>query len=258
MLPSTVNKVATLWNWLTGHCGSWYPKCPAPSRDTLRLRLTGAAKTLDSARHDEKRMNQPNRPVENITAVAGLFEGGLAVVALIVGYFVGYSPLSTVEWSADVWPVNSLAVLWGLLATAPMLAGMLLVDRTRFRPFVRLRRFFRHIVLPLFQDASLIELALISLIAGIAEEMLFRGLMQDGLAAWLGGTSGLWVGLAASSIVFGLAHAVTRTYAVLATVAGFYLGGLFLLTDNLLAPVTAHAAYNFLTLAYLVPSRRAK
>ena len=148
------------------------------------------------------------------------------------------------------------ALLWGLFATLPMLAGMLLVDRLRFRPFVRLRRFFRHIVLPLFQDASLIELALISLIAGIGEELLFRGLMQDGLATWLGGTHGLWVGLTASSLVFGLAHAVTRTYAVLAALAGLYLGGLFLLTDNLLAPVTTHAVYNFLTLAYLVARRR--
>lgn len=201
-------------------------------------------------------MTPPQQSATNITAVAGLFEGGLAVVALVVGYFVGHSPLSTVDWTAESRPGNSLAILWGLLATVPMLAGMLLVDRLRFRPFLRLRRFFRRVVLPLFQDASLIELGLISLIAGIGEEMLFRGLMQHGLTAWLGGAAGLWVGLAASSLVFGLAHAVTRTYAVLATLAGFYLGGLFLLTDNLLAPIATHAVYNFLTLAYLVARRR--
>ncbi len=108
------------------------------------------------------------------------------------------------------------------------------------------------LVVPLFQDASVLELALISLIAGIGEELLFRGLVQDGLATWLGGTVGICVGVAASSLVFGLAHALTTTYAVLATLVGVYLGILFLLTGNLLAPIAAHAVYDFLALIYLV------
>ena len=54
------------------------------------------------------------------------------------------------------------------------------------------------------------------------------------------------------SLLFGLAHALTRTYAVLATLVGFYLGFLFWLTGNLLAPILAHAVYDFVALVYLV------
>jgi membrane protease YdiL (CAAX protease family) len=191
------------------------------------------------------------RPV-NITGIAGLFEGSLAVVAVGVGYLVGHFPAASIPWSLKALPVNGVAVLWGSLATLPMLAGLVLVEWLPWRPFVRLRRYVRHLVLPFFQHASVVELALISLIAGIGEELLFRGLLQDGLATWIGGPTGVCIGLTVGSVVFGLAHALTRTYALLATVVGVYLGMLFVLTGNLLAPITAHAVYDFVALVYLV------
>jgi membrane protease YdiL (CAAX protease family) len=55
--------------------------------------------------------------------------------------------------------------------------------------------------------------------------------------------------------LFGLAHPMSTTYVVLATVVGVYLGGLLLVTDNLLAPIVAHAAYDFVALVYLVRHR---
>jgi membrane protease YdiL (CAAX protease family) len=36
---------------------------------------------------------------------------------------------------------------------------------------------------------------------------------------------------------------------------GVYLGGLLLLTDNLLAPIATHAVYDFVALIYLTRSR---
>src|SRR5262249_54526611 len=64
--------------------------------------------------------------------------------------------------------------------------------------------------------------------------------------------AGPWLGLAAASVLFGLLHAVTPTYAVLATLMGGYLGGLWMATGNILAPIIVHALYDFVVLYYLL------
>ena len=52
--------------------------------------------------------------------------------------------------------------------------------------------------------------------AGIGEELLFRGVVQALLERWLGP----WIALGVASILFGLVHALTPTYALLAAFAG--------------------------------------
>jgi membrane protease YdiL (CAAX protease family) len=192
----------------------------------------------------------PRRPAD-ITAMAGLFEGSLALLAFVVGWLVGHSPLTGVDWSIEAIPAHLTAILWGTLGALPLLGGLLLLDRLPQGPFVRLQRYVRHVIAPLFRRASIVELALISVIAGIGEELLFRGLIQDGLTVWIGGPLGVCIGLVASSVLFGLAHALTRTYALLAALVSVYLGILLLLTGNVLAPVAAHAVYDFAALMYL-------
>jgi membrane protease YdiL (CAAX protease family) len=98
------------------------------------------------------------------------------------------------------------------------------------------------------RGATTRHFVLISLMAGIGEETLFRGLAQPLLGDLIGSR---FVGLMLASILFGLAHSVTPTYAVLATVVGAYLGLLWIMCDNLLGPITAHAAYDFFALWYL-------
>jgi hypothetical protein len=65
----------------------------------------------------------------------------------------------------------------------------------------------------------------------------------------------VWIGLAVAALLFGLAHFITPTYAVLAGTMGLYLGWLWIDTGNLLVPITAHAVYDFLALAYLAKIR---
>jgi hypothetical protein len=97
---------------------------------------------------------------------------------------------------------------------------------------------------PLLASRSPVELVLLAALAGLAEEMLFRGVMQIGLARLL--PDG--VALVVASAVFGLAHFITPAYALLAGLAGLYLGGLFLLQGNLVAPIVAHAVYDVVAL----------
>jgi membrane protease YdiL (CAAX protease family) len=57
--------------------------------------------------------------------------------------------------------------------------------------------------------------------------------------------------LLATSLLFGLVHFASRSYAVMASIMGLYLGILFQLTGNLLAPVVAHATYDFVALLWV-------
>ena len=88
---------------------------------------------------------------------------------------------------------------------------------------------------------------MISIVAGIGEELLFRGVLQVVLIGWLG----LTFGIILASVVFGLLHAVTPTYAVLATIIGIYFGWFAWASGNLLGPIVAHSVYDFAALAYL-------
>ncbi len=202
-------------------------------------------------------MNEPTKSElpGNITVVALVFEIGLAGVALGVGWLVGCDPLATVRWTADTLGPNAAAAGWGLLAAVPLLVMLVLMTHYPIGPLGELTRVVDRLLVPLFAETTLIEMLLISLAAGVGEEMLFRGLMQQGIAQWFGPPYGLWIALAVASVVFGACHWITTTYAVLATGIGLYLGWLFVATDNLLAPIVAHAAYDFVALWYLVKLR---
>jgi membrane protease YdiL (CAAX protease family) len=105
--------------------------------------------------------------------------------------------------------------------------------------------------MPLFDQLSVAEKAAVSIAAGLGEELLFRGLGQASLAAWIGGDAGLWAGLIVGSLAFGLCHWLSRTYAVLAACMGIYFGLLLVWTGNLWTPILAHATYDFMALVFL-------
>jgi len=191
-------------------------------------------------------------PQRNLAAMAVAFEGGLGLVALALGWLLGVWPIPGIERSGILWESQFPALLWGLAATGPMLLGFWLIDRFPWGPLADLQRDVERLVVPLFRECSIVELALLSLAAGIGEEMLFRGLFQHGLAEWLGPPWGVWIALGAASVVFGLAHMLSLTYAILATAIGMYLGLLLVWTENLLAPAVAHSLYDFVALCYLV------
>lgn len=88
------------------------------------------------------------------------------------------------------------------------------------------------------------QIVLLALASGIGEELFFRGALQPR------------VGLVWASLLFALAHLVPRrdliSWTLFSGAAGFLLGGLFLWTGNLLAPVVAHALVNGVNLTLLV------
>lgn len=102
-------------------------------------------------------------------------------------------------------------------------------------------------LVPAFARCTTFELALISLLAGVGEEALFRGVIQSALTAWL---TPSW-GLVLTSALFGLGHLVTPAYAVIAGLLGLYLGAIAMFHGNLLIVMIVHGLYDLLALLYL-------
>ncbi len=90
------------------------------------------------------------------------------------------------------------------------------------------------------EQAELVALALLS---GFAEELFFRGAMQQ---AW---------GWPVATLLFALLHvgpgAAFRSWTLFAALAGLLFAGLMLWRGNLLAPVVAHALVNAVNLGRL-------
>ena len=180
------------------------------------------------------------RQRRSIVNLALLFEGGLVMVAVAAGWLLGTPALASLRPTMD-------AFAQGVAATLPMLLLLTPLAR-RNRALKDLRDFVGRQILPLFKNASLLQLGLLSVLAGVGEEALFRGVLQT----WLVQHVGIYPGWILASIAFGLAHYVNRAYAIVATLIGLYLGWLYLVSGNLLLPVIAHALYDFVALIVLL------
>ena len=86
------------------------------------------------------------------------------------------------------------------------------------------------------------------LLAGVGEELLFRGAVQG----WLMQHTGPWTALLAASVLFGLVHYVSFTYFLVATCLGLILGGAYLVWGSLPMVMVWHAVYDMLALYCLL------
>ncbi len=176
-------------------------------------------------------------------ALAVSAEAGLALVGAIVCWLFGL-PLAE-----RLLPSNGAGagVVKGLLATLPMLGVLLVMLRWRWRPIVRLRRLVGRLVGELLEGAGFGALVLVALAAGFGEEVLFRGALQPLFSQWLTP----WGGVTAAALLFGLAHPMSLTYFVLATLLGLYLGAITLVSSELIPAIVAHAVYDLVALVWM-------
>ena len=196
---------------------------------------------------------EDSQPAE-MTRLALLFEGSLGLAALAFGWLLGHSPL--VGLAREETAPQIAALGWGLVATGPLLVALMIVDWLPLAALKRVRELASEAILRMFGGATVLQLAVVSLAAGIGEELLFRGLVQAGVSRWMSGVEGQMTAVLLTSVLFGFCHWLNTTYALLAMLAGAYFGLLLVATGNILAPITAHAAYDFLALVYLVRPAR--
>jgi membrane protease YdiL (CAAX protease family) len=102
--------------------------------------------------------------------------------------------------------------------------------------------FLENELFPLFRSVSTGDLVLLVVLAGLGEEILFRGAIQQEIGLW------------GASLVFGILHGPSRSLWVLAlwaTLMGALLGLLYQVSGNLVVPALAHALYDGVALGYV-------
>ena len=163
-------------------------------------------------------------------------------------------------WIVNVDPVSQLRLDWadallGVAFALPLLALFLATHRISFGPIQRINQFLIDSIGPFLANCRIVDLILLATLAGVCEEIVFRGFLQPWMAR-LGATAGL-IG---SNLVFALAHFVTPTYAVAAFLIGIYLAMLLQIDDspNLLVPIVTHAVYDFAAFLVILRSYRAQ
>jgi hypothetical protein len=183
------------------------------------------------------------RPALFLLALAA--ELSLLLAALALGRLLDQPVWGTLEWQAS-------AVALGAAASLPLLAFFAWTLHAAGGPLADIREFLESHARPFFGSWSGLELAAISLAAGVCEEVLFRGVLQAGLDRLFGPV----LAVVLTGALFGVCHGVTRAYAVLAGLLGVYLGLLQVVSGNLLAPMVTHAIYDFVALMWLLRWRR--
>jgi membrane protease YdiL (CAAX protease family) len=176
--------------------------------------------------------------------LATWFEGGLILIAYAVGWLVSVDPLA--HWAAD-----PMALVWGIAGTLPLYVLFAVTYSVPIAGMRDIKRFLVEKLGPFLGGCRWPELLYLGFLAGISEEILFRGLLQPWFErdwGWLGG-------IVFSNMIFALVHWVTPLYALLAGLTGAYLG---LALDfggerNLSIPILIHAIYDFL--AFLAVAR---
>jgi uncharacterized protein len=146
------------------------------------------------------------------------------------------------------------AALIGIVAAFPPLAFYIWTLNSKLQICSHHRNLFESVLRPLFGKWSILQLLVLSLIAGISEEAFNRGAIQGSVADRIG----VNLSLVLASAAFGVCHLLTWTYAIIAALIGLYLGLLWIWAENLLTPMITHAAYDFVALVYFLRVDRSR
>lgn len=174
-------------------------------------------------------------PARRLLTLVLVTEGAALAVALFLGWRLGiqFFPITQDFWGD---------VTRGALGALPPLVLFVCLLSRRAGRFALLRPLRRKVlgdIRVIFLDAGVTELVLISALAGFAEELLFRGVLQTK------------VGIVAASIIFGLAHFVSLSYVIAASIMGFYIGAAYQMSGHLLMPIQLHFIYDLGALIYI-------
>ncbi len=192
-----------------------------------------------------------------------ILEGGLGLLAFPLAWFYGFSPIDLLEWRME-----SLA--FGFFIAVALFVFFFSVRMIHLRVIQQTFDKLQRSLMSIFQGWNIFQLAMISLAAGMGEELFFRGFLQPLLIQQTSSISllgGEWIfidllgnifrsegelyGLLFTSLIFGLMHPLTPLYMIFAVLGGFVFGWSFLFFENLLVPISAHFLYDFVALYVL-------
>jgi hypothetical protein len=180
-------------------------------------------------------INFASYPRYKLLILTCLVEGIVLMAALIIAKYYG---IKLVPLTQNIFRDVVIGTIGALFPLA--LFMILLSEKVEGIPALgSLRSIIVNDIRVIFSEAKLPDLCLIAVCAGLAEELLFRGVIQVKL------------GIVGASIIFGLLHFITPAYFVIATIMGLYLGILYQYYDSLLIPIQLHFIYDLGALIYL-------
>lgn len=173
---------------------------------------------------------------------AGVFEGAMLFVAFAGGWLTGFSPTAQLYWSWE-------DLGFGVLATGPMLIFLVICFLSKSNGLLQIRKYVRETIGPFLNECRWFDLVLLALLAGVCEEAFFRGFLFLWIDQW-----NQVLAVLVTNLLFGLAHAVTPVYVILAAFLGLYLTALMAAdpTPNLLIPITAHTLYDLIAFIVVI------
>ncbi len=161
--------------------------------------------------------------------------GVTAIVLLVVSKI--WQKLGSVRLLST--EITTEGFLWGI----SLAAGITLASSILYRLWPAYREsadvYLELVIKPLIWP----DLIWLGLLPGLSEELLFRGVMLPALGLNM-------VAVIISSLLFGILHLSgvgQWPYVVWATVVGFSLGYIALITGNLLVPIVAHIITNLVS-----------
>ncbi len=175
------------------------------------------------------------------------FEAAMILVAVFLGWIANINPFTYLHFSEP-------AIAYGLIGTMPLFLLFLTLEQMRTESIIKIKNVLLDTLGPSLHRYHWTDLLMLAAIAGLSEELLFRGVIQP----WIESSWSVGAGLIAGNIIFGLAHAITPLYAVLATLVGIYLSLSMEYSGdrNLLVPVVIHGLYDFLAFIALMRAYR--
>ncbi|MDP1564599.1 MAG: CPBP family glutamic-type intramembrane protease [Pirellulaceae bacterium] len=200
------------------------------------------------------------------------FQSAILVLGITLGVGLQYAqvaaPRETLE-SVNWWgngPVFAVAIGVGL--ALGMLGTMYWLKRMGWAWFLEIETILDQLLVPSLRRCGLWQLLVLALLAGVGEELLFRWAIQgwlELLGHWLladrvfahdpfliVSDSLAYVGAATiTAVLFGLCHAVTRAYWVLAAVMGLIFSLVVVGGGGLVGAIIAHGLYDFLAFLWL-------
>jgi membrane protease YdiL (CAAX protease family) len=189
--------------------------------------------------------NSPAARLDRFYKSACTFEASLILVAVVLGWIAGIDPFAALSFSEP-------AILYGVLGTLPLVLVFLALQVAPIKSLQAIRQLLMETLVSRLFALHWTDLLVLAAIAGVAEEVLFRGVLQP----WLERAWGLQAGLWLSSALFGLVHFITPAYALLATLVSVYLGLSLDVGEsrNLLTPIVIHGLYDFLAFLIIIRS----
>ncbi len=166
------------------------------------------------------------------------------IVILLLG--VGALKFGVIEW--QLWGRSPLAEsMQALLAALLTYALIYLICLQGGRFAVNLLADVQKITVH-FAHYGWAKIAVIALLAGVGEELLFRVALQG----WLSSHVSAPLAILVPAVIFGLLHFLSWSYFIAATIMGLAFGVIYHLTQSVMLVIIWHAVYDLIALGVMI------